>query len=127
MAQGHRPDLIISSPARRALSTARKIAQELGFDAADIVTDENLYFSGAGSMRSVLEGVDDRYQKVMMVGHNPTMTNFMNMLSNTSIFNMPTCAIAVIGFDIRSWAELHTGDGELLGYDFPKGSGSFIE
>ena len=123
--QGHRPDLIISSPAKRALSTARKIAQELGIEKSDIVMDEDLYFSGIGGMQCVLEGLDDRYYKVMMVGHNPDMTRLLNSLGNTYVANMPTCAIAVIGFDIASWADLYSAEGELLGYDFPKGSGSF--
>ena len=123
--QGHRPDIIVSSRAKRAISTARKIAKELGCDVSDIVTDEKLYFSGAGGMVSVLEGIDARYHKVMIVGHNPDMTSLMNTLGNTYVANMPTCAIAVIGFDMASWADLSSADGELLGYDFPKGSGSF--
>jgi phosphohistidine phosphatase len=124
--QGHRPDLIISSPAQRAILTAGRIAKELDIDVTDIVIDENLYFAGAGSMLKMLEGVEGQYRKVMIVGHNPAMTYFMNLLSNSSVANMPTCAIAVVGFDIHSWSELSSADGELLGYDYPKGSGSFI-
>jgi len=123
--QGHKPDLLISSPANRALSTARNIAQELGIDESGIVIDDDLYFSGAGGMQSALERVDDRYRKVMMFGHNPTMTYFMNRLASTNVFNMPTCAIAIIAFDMESWADLGSTDGVLLGYDYPKGSGSF--
>ena len=115
--QGHKPDLIVSSPANRAITTARTIAKELGYDDANIVTDEAMYF---GSMQDVLEGLDDSYNKVMVVGHNPTMTYHMNSLANTSVDNMPTCAVAVIGFDIPSWADLYSADGELLEYDFPK-------
>ena len=116
-AQGHRPELIVSSPANRALSTARNIAKELGYEDADIVTDEALYF---GSMQDVLEGLDDRYNRVMVVGHNPTMTYHLNSLANTSIDNMPTCALAVIDFEIPSWSDLYSTGGELLEYDFPK-------
>lgn len=123
--QGHKPDLIISSPAKRAISTASNIACELDIDETEIVTDEDLYFSGAKGMLSVLGRVDDRYRKVMMTGHNPTMTYLVNQLGNTSIINMPTCAIAIIGFDMASWADLYSTDGVLLGYDYPKGSGSF--
>ena len=124
--QGHKPDLMISSPAKRAYSTAKTIAKELGFDPAAIVKDEDLYFSGIVSMCSVLEGLEDHHQKVMMFGHNPAMTSLLNALVNSSVYNMPTCAIAVIGFDIESWAELGSANGELLGYDYPKGPGNFI-
>lgn len=123
--QGHKPELLISSPANRALSTARNIARELGIDEAEIVSDENLYFSGAQGMQSVLASVDDRHRKVMLIGHNPAMTFLMNRLGNTNIFNMPTCAIAIIGFDMASWADLYSTSGVLLGYDYPKGSGRF--
>ena len=125
--QGHRPDLIISSPANRAYSTACLIAKELGFDTANIVTHENLYFSGLISMINVLEKLDDRYQKVMVVGHNPAMTTLLNTFTDSSTINMPTCAVAVLGFDIDSWSELDSVDGDLLGYDYPKGTGSFTE
>lgn len=123
--KGHKPDLIISSPANRAFSTSCNIAHELGIDESEIVTDEDLYFSGADGMLGVLESVDDRYRKVMMTGHNPAMTYLLNRLANTNIFNMPTCAIAIIGFDMASWADLNSTDGVLLGYDYPKGAGSF--
>jgi phosphohistidine phosphatase len=123
--QGHKPDLIISSPANRAISTATNIARELDIDESEIVTDQDLYFSGAGGMLNVLESVDDCYRKVMMTGHNPTMEYLANRLCNTGHLNMPTCAIAIIGFDMESWADLDSSDGVLLGYDYPKGSGSF--
>jgi phosphohistidine phosphatase len=122
---GHRPDLIISSPARRALTTARNIARELGIEEQAIVVDENLYFQGARGMLNVLAETDDSYRKVMMVGHNPTITTLANALIDREIYNMVTCAVAIIGFDIDSWAEVHDTDGELLGYGYPKGPEHF--
>lgn len=123
--QGHQPDLIISSPARRAFSTAKKIAKALAYDKSEIVIDEKLYFSGSGSMVSMLENLDDRYQGVMIVGHNPAMTSLLNILSEAPVDNMPTCAVAVLAFDMDSWSELDVTNGELLAYDFPKNPESF--
>jgi len=119
---GHRADLIISSPARRAFSTAKKIAKELEYDMTDIVTDESLYFSGTISMVNMLENLDDRYQNVMIVGHNPAMTSLLNLLGETPVDNMPTCAVAILTFDMTSWSELDDTNGELLLYDYPKKS-----
>jgi phosphohistidine phosphatase len=124
--QDHRPDLIISSPANRALSTARIIAEELAYDESEIIIDERMYFSGSGSMLKLLEEIDDRYQSVMIVGHNPAMTSFLDMLCDASVDNMPTCAIAVIGYSMTTWSELRSADGHLLAYDFPKGSNGFV-
>ena len=50
----------------------------------------------------------------------PPMTCHMNNLANTSVDDMPTCVVAVIGFEIASWTELYSAGGELLDYDFPK-------
>ena len=122
---GHQPDLIISSPAKRAFSTAKKIAKELDFDKSEIMTDESLYFSGSGSMVSMLENLDDRFQSVMIVGHNPAMTGLLNVLSEAQVDNMPTSAIAVVSFDMATWSELGDTGGDLLAYDFPKNSGGF--
>ncbi len=124
-AEGHQPELIISSPARRAFSTAIKIAKEVGLKKSEIIKDESLYFSGTSSMLNLLETLDDRYQKVMIVGHNPAMTSLLNILCDSPIHNMPTCAIAVISFDMESWSGLSMEGGEMLAYDFPKNSGGF--
>lgn len=123
--QGHVPDLIISSPAKRALTTAQNIARELGIDTSAIVVDDNLYFCGAPGMLNVLECVDDRHRKVMLVGHNPTTTSLLNSLADTRVWNMVTCAVAIVGFDLDTWAEVSQTVGELLGYGYPKGPESF--
>lgn len=123
-AQGHKPDLVISSPARRALTTAKKIAQEMGYSDSKIVTDDHLYFSGTRSMVDLLEQVDDKHASVMIVGHNPAMSSLLNILCESSVENMPTCAVAVVSFDMTSWSELTMTDGELQSYDYPKGSGT---
>ena len=102
-AQGHQPDLITSSPANRALTTARNIALELGIAEAAIEVDQDLYFSGSRGMVGVLREVDDRHASVMMVGHNPVLTDLVNSLADTRIWNVPTCGIAIIGFDMESW------------------------
>jgi len=125
LAQGHFPDLIISSPANRANSTARNIAAELDIEPSEILLDDDLYFSGTDGMLNTLENTEGRFNRIMMVGHNPTVTSLTNQLAGTRIWNMPTCAIAIIGFNIDSWDEVPSAGGELLGYDTPKGTGSF--
>ena len=124
-AQGHRPECVIASPARRAQMTARLVIRELGLDAAEIITDPELYFRGTGAMLAALEGVEDGIRSVMMVGHNPTMTHLLNTLCGTRVGNMVTCAIAIVDFGAHPWSEASASGGELVGYDFPKGPGRF--
>jgi len=123
--EDHQPDLVISSPARRAFSTAKIIARALSYEISEIIIDESLYFSGEGSMVKMLGGLDDRYQSAMIVGHNPAMTSLLNSLCDAGIYNMPTCAIAIVTFDTAFWSELSDVNGRLIGYDFPKNTRGF--
>jgi phosphohistidine phosphatase len=114
------PQRIISSPATRALATAAFMGASLGIDPADIDVQQDLYFAGTGGMLRALERVDDDWDRVMMVGHNPVMTRLLNQLTGCDIWNMPTCAIAVIGFDMPSWGLVDSTGGDLLDYQTPK-------
>ncbi len=118
--EGERPDLIVSSPAARARATAGYFAEAAGIDVADIVVEQDLYFTGTDGMLRVLERVDDRHDRVMMVGHNPVMTHLLNQLTGSDVWNMPTCAVAVIGFDMESWGLVDATEGKLLAYQTPK-------
>ena len=114
------PDLIFSSPAKRALSTAKRIAEELGYSKHAIETNEDLYHASEEEILSVLQGFSDKHSAVLMVGHNPGLTDFVNALMNLNIFNIPTCGIATCSLDVSSWKEIEFGKGINVFYDFPK-------
>ncbi len=119
-AQAEPPEFILSSPANRALTTARAMAQALGQGPDDIRVEQDLYFAGTHGMLRALERVDDGFHRVMMVGHNPAMTQLLNHLAGADVWNMPTCAIAAIAFDMDSWGLVDCTAGELLAYQTPK-------
>lgn len=118
--QGAPPDAVVSSPANRALSTARVLANELGLEPSSIAVDEDIYFAGTDGMVRALERVDDDHDRVMMVGHNPVMTRLLNQLTGSDVWNMPTCAIAIIHFDMTSWGLVDSTPGRLVAYQTPK-------
>jgi len=119
-AQGAPPDLVLSSPANRARTTAAHLVKALGLDPAVISIDEDLYFEGTHGMLRALERVDDRFERVMMVGHNPVMTRLLNQLTGADVWNMPTCAVALIAFDMPSWGLVDSTAGSLVAYQEPK-------
>lgn len=116
-----RIDLIISSSANRALTTAGCLATAIGYAAADIEQDTELYFEGCDAMLATLNRVDDKVKTLMLVGHNPDMTDFLNRLCGDRVENMPTCAIATLQFN-QPWSAVSYQSGLLLDYDFPKNS-----
>lgn len=118
--QGICPDLIITSPANRALTTAKVIAAEIDYTKKNPVIDKRVYMAGPEDILEILRQVDNAYKDVFIVGHNPTLTDLANDLTDECIDNIPTCGIARIRLDIESWRELASRKGELILFDYPK-------
>ena len=118
-ARGIRPDLIISSPARRAFTTASLIAAEIGYAEDVIVSDDQLYFDGITAMLGIINHTEPRLHSLMIVGHNPDMTSLLNQLCGYQVTNMPTCAIATVEFDLP-WTGVERKTGRMVDYDYPK-------
>lgn len=100
-----KPDLLLSSPAVRALETAQRIADELGFAHKDIMVDERLYASSADDLLAVVRALDDALGSVMLFGHNPEFTDLAHRLS-AEITDMPTCAVAKFRYETQAWADV---------------------
>jgi phosphohistidine phosphatase len=113
-----KPDLILSSPARRALSTARIIAKKLDYKSKGIVVDPRLYPSSMRQLLDLVRGLDDRLKRVMVFGHNPGLANFARRLSR-EIERMPTAAVAEFSFD-SSWSKVGTVAPARVALDYPK-------
>lgn len=119
-ARAKRPDLILSSPARRAVATMRKMMVEAGGDEREIVTDVRLYEADANQLLDLVRDIDDNRSNVLICGHNPGLTDLCNLLSNCFIDNIPTCGIVSLGFHCDSWKEVEPRSGELIYFDYPK-------
>lgn len=100
-----RPDLIVSSPARRALATAEIFAGKLDYRLKDIVVEDRLYAATPDDLLAVVHELDDRVKRVMLFGHNPELTELAHRLS-ARIDDMPTCAVVEFAFDTRSWSNV---------------------
>ncbi|MFA7229590.1 MAG: histidine phosphatase family protein [Melioribacteraceae bacterium] len=113
------PDLLISSPAIRALTTAQIFAAQFGVNPEVIVTDSRIYEAGMRELMSVARELENRYESVFLFGHNPGLTSFTNLLGNKFFPEMPTCAIAGIEFELNSWLEIERGTGRVFLFDYP--------
>ena len=114
------PDLLITSPAKRAFSTAKVFAKKFGLIEDDIIVNSSIYGAGSSQLLEIVKDQSNSYHLIMLFGHNPTFTIFANMLSNESIFNIVTCGVVRIDFDIQSWLDIDYGSGNLIYYEYPK-------
>lgn len=117
---GIQPEQIISSPAKRAMQTAKIIAGHLQFDKKKIETDKRLYFEGAEQIFALMQALSAKTTTALLFGHNPDFTEFVNLFSSTGIDNVPTCGVAGITFSINDWKKATRETGRLLYFDFPK-------
>ncbi|HMN43376.1 MAG TPA: histidine phosphatase family protein [Povalibacter sp.] len=116
-----KPDRILTSPAIRAITTANLMSRVLGVPAAKIVQDERLYLASPKTMLEVVNELGNSAKHLMVVGHNPGITEFADQLSGErSIDNMPTCAVYTLQFDIAHWNELVWATGVDADFDYPK-------
>jgi len=114
------PDLIISSPAKRAITTARKIAEEIDYPKNKIVEDLNIYEANIKTLLKIVNSIDDENEIVFMFGHNPGFTELLGYLTEANIPNIPTCGIAQIEFENDSWKEVSRETGNLKRFEYPK-------
>lgn len=112
-------DLIMSSPAKRALATAEVIAKMLDFRHKDIVVNERLYACDLDDLLDVIQVLSDKLKRVMLVGHNPELAELAHQLTS-EITQMPTCAIAEFRFDAKSWSGIGKTKPAQVELDYPK-------
>jgi len=98
--KGVNPDILLSSPAVRARKTAATIAEIIDYPNSKILIDENIYESSSNELVNIIQGFDDKYDSVMnkydsvmMFGHNPGFTMLNNYLTESFIDNIPTYQI----------------------------------
>lgn len=115
-------DLMVSSTATRAITTAGIIAQKIGYPVARIVEEEAIYAAQWAGLMAVVQDLPDKSDTVMLVGHNPGFTELAEYLTDAQIDNMPTCAVICAEFDLRSWRDVSKGGGEMVFFDYPKNS-----
>ena len=114
------PDLIVSSPARRAIKTARKVADELGYAREAIVLNEILYNAHSDDTLTVIRETASDRDSVMIVGHNPTTTEAINLMSDFEVSDVPTCSIFCATFDVEDWQNVREGEGKFVFFEYPK-------
>ena len=106
------PDLVLSSTARRARSTARRAAEAAGCGDRIVKTAE-LYLSGvAGHLKVIAGHAGKGQERVMVVAHNPTLEDLVEHLTGEDV-RLTTANLACVDLDVAAWVELAPGRGRL--------------
>jgi phosphohistidine phosphatase len=113
-------DLMISSPALRAITTAKLIANEIDYPHSSIQKEASIYESTIEALLTVIHTINDKYTSVALIGHNPGISGLTYHLSQQSILSFPTCAIAELELSADRWSDASTKSGDIKRYNYPK-------
>jgi len=121
LAAGLVPTLMITSPARRALTTAQVFADAFGCPRSRIRLADEAYLASPGELLDVVRSEGGRERHIMLFGHNPGISGFGAWLTGEdSLGEVPTCAVTSLEVPISHWKDLEFGTARRDFYDFPK-------
>ena len=109
-----KPDLIISSPATRALDTANAIGELVKYNTNEIHVEPVVYFGTSSAIIDLLKESDNKINDVFLCGHEPILSSLIFHFTKTTLEKFPTCSVFRIAFKINNWSELKTGNTEFF-------------
>ena len=112
------PDVILSSPAKRAYETAKLVCESASFD-TQIKFDQRIYEATVGTLVSIVMEIDDSFDLALLVGHNPGAEGLVYYLTG-EIAPMTTAALAVLDLEIENWNAIDKECGDLKKIYRPK-------
>lgn len=114
------PDLLLSSTAVRARTTAELFAKVYDIKKSQIQLSDDLYLADEMELLNEVKKISSNFRSVFLFAHNPGITDFANALCKADIVNIPTCGYCHARFDTDDWNSVEFGDGIFVEYDYPK-------
>lgn len=118
--QNYSFDTVLCSEARRARETLQNLQTALPIGQSSIHYDHDLYMTSVYPVIKKIEDLQNEFNWVAIVGHNPTQTELCNYLANDTLSNLPTCGVYTISFPFNDWQAIGPGSGNTLSLITPK-------
>lgn len=99
-------DLLYASHAVRSAETARMLAPAVGVEPNQIVIEPEIYNGGTNAISDLIYGLPNNVNSVMIVGHNPVVSDFVNEYADEHIDWLPTSAVVALRFDTDAWEKI---------------------
>jgi phosphohistidine phosphatase len=115
-----KPDAILSSSALRTTSTALMVAESLQFAEKNIIFDKRIYEAGDKALIKIIKEIPPHINSLMLIGHNPGLTELANMLTDSYVYNVPTSGVYAIRFPFYSWEYIGDLKGDFYFFEYPK-------
>ncbi|MBS1578083.1 MAG: histidine phosphatase family protein [Bacteroidetes bacterium] len=113
-------DAFISSPAKRAITTATYFAKAYKVDEEKIIQVKELYNASVETFYNVIADVSNEFNNIALFSHNPGITYFVNELTETQIDEMPACGVFAVKAACESWKDFSSAKKIFSFFDYPK-------
>ncbi|MEX0813524.1 MAG: histidine phosphatase family protein [Chitinophagales bacterium] len=114
------PEHWVSSPAKRAFTTAEIFAEELGFSKSEVKTLSGIYASSVDEMKTLILGLPNEVNSTMLFGHEPTLSYICELLSNRSFDKVPTSGVVALSFNVEQWGQIRENSAQIDFFIYPK-------
>lgn len=115
-----KPQIVVSSPANRAISTARIFCSKWNINTLHIVEAPQIYEAPVQNIINSIHNLPEDKDFAALFGHNPGFTMTVNMLTGFNIDEIPTCGIALLSVKSDKWSDFYTENAILEMFDYPK-------
>ncbi|MFN8241252.1 MAG: histidine phosphatase family protein [Bacteroidales bacterium] len=105
-ADGHIPDLIVTSAATRAFETAEIIEAILAPGKGLVTTNRGLYYATPQKLEDAIYCLPDDRNSVLMISHNPGVSELARNLSNGRVWFMENTQTLILDYDIEKWNDI---------------------
>ncbi|MDH5397172.1 MAG: histidine phosphatase family protein [Cyclobacteriaceae bacterium] len=112
-------DMIVSSPAIRAITTSGLVAEQLKYDTNNIYINDEVYDASIRNLLKIVNNFKNEWKNVLLVGHNPAITYLAEYISDGAIGDMTTCGLVHIQFQGIKWDAISEHSGKFISYIYP--------
>jgi phosphohistidine phosphatase len=114
------PDMLVASAAKRAQEPAAAMAAVWNYDTRKIRLEKDLYQSSFLGYDGIIAGIEDQYDRLALVGHNPVISRFAGSLTSFSSDFFPPCSVAAFRIHTKLWNDFQLAEKELLFLEMPQ-------
>jgi len=100
------PELLITSPANRALYTALIFSRVLKVSYERINIEDKIYMAYMEDVIEIIRDTDNSISNILIFGHNPGFTSLANRLTNNNVDNIPTAGIVGMSYSTDNWQDI---------------------
>ena len=114
------PEFILTSSAVRAMETAKMMATAFGIENAFFRQEMAVYVADSDEYYDLCFNLPQNLSHVLIVGHNPSITEFATLFLGTELDSLPTSGVVSILFDAENWTDLPLSSGKMRFVVFPR-------